>query len=240
MILTNRKFGGIIMTNTKFQKNYDVFNAFLVSGADYDGSLELPKIKTSDLLPNKLVLFSHAMARTWKDFDCWVMFYEHDVKCERLWKNPKKYLNKLKKFNGIISPDFSLFRNMPLVMQQWNTYRNRALAFWLQNNGVKVIPNIRFNDERTYDFCFDSVEKNKVVAIGTYGCIKTKIDREYFKKGLKELVTRLTPKTIIVYGAAPDSIFKPYKDKGIKIVSFDSEFSKAAKSFKNTKRQVTA
>ena len=109
-----------------------------------------------------------------------------------------------------------------------------------QNNGVKVIPNIRFNDERTYDFCFDSVEKNKVVAIGTYGCIKTKIDREYFKKGLKELVTRLTPKTIIVYGAAPDSIFKPYKDKGIKIVSFDSEFSKAAKSFKNTKRQVTA
>ena len=28
--------------------------------------------------------------------------------------------------------------------------------------------------------------------------------------------------------------------EGIKIVSFDSEFSKAAKSFKNTKRQVTA
>ena len=164
------------MTNTKFQKNYDVFNAFLVSGADYEGNIEFPKIKTSDLLPNKIVLFSHAMAKTWKDFDCWVMFYEHDVKCERLWKNPKKYLNKLKKFNGIISPDFSLFRNMPLVMQQWNTYRNRALALWLQNNGIEVIPNIRFNDERTYDFCFDGVEKNKVVAIGTYGCIKTQKD----------------------------------------------------------------
>ena len=37
MILTNKYFEGIIMTKTKFHKNYDVFNAFLVSGADYEG-----------------------------------------------------------------------------------------------------------------------------------------------------------------------------------------------------------
>ncbi len=168
------------------------------------------------------------------------MFYEHDVKCERLWNNPKKYLNKLKKFKGIISPDFSLYRNMPLVMQQWNTYRNRALALWLQNNGIEVIPNVRFNDERTYEFCFDGIEKNKTVSVGTYGCIKTKADRQHFKEGLAQLVTTLAPRNIIVYGSAPDTIFKPYKDMGINIISFDSEFSKVAKSFKSSGRQVTA
>jgi hypothetical protein len=112
-------------------------------------------------------------------------FYEHDKNFERLWNTPNKYLNKLKKFKGVISPDFSLYRNMPLVMQMWNTYRGRALAIWLQDNGVQIIPNVRFNDERTYEFCFCGIEKYSTVAIGTHGCIKKNIDKKYFKNGLE-------------------------------------------------------
>lgn len=217
------------MTNREFNNNYDVFHSYLVEDADYEGYIELPKIRTSNLIPQKLVPFSKAMSKSWNDFDCWVMFYEHDVKFERLWNNPKRYLEKLKRFKGVISPDFSLYQNMPLVMQQWNTYRSRALAVWLQKNDVELIPNVRFNDERTYNFCFDGVEKFKTVAVGTHGCIKNKIDKDYFKKGLAELVKRLSPKTIIVYGATPDDIFKTYKDAGIEIISFESEFSKSRK-----------
>lgn len=213
--------------------SYDVFHSFLVKNADYDGCFEMPKLRTSDKLPDKVISFSKAMAKSWKDYDCWIMFYEHDRKFERLWHNPKQYLNKLKKFKGVISPDFSLFRNMPLSMQIWNTYRGRALAFWLQSNGIEIIPNVRFNDERTYDFCFDGLEKNKTVAVGTHGCIKSRIDREYFKKGLAETVKRLKPQTIIVYGRAPDDIFKEYRDTGLHIIPFESEISKA-------RRQVTA
>ena len=221
------------MTNEKFNNNYDVFHSFLVEDADYEGYIELPKIKTSNLIPKKLVPFSKAMSKTWKDFDCWVMFYEHDVKFERLWNNPKRYLEKLKRFKGVISPDFSLYRNMPLVMQQWNTYRSRALAVWLQNNGIEVIPNVRFGDERTFSFCYDGIEENKTVAVGTHGCIKRKEDKIFFKIGLARMVQRLSPKNIIVYGSAPDSIFKPYKDMGINIIVFESEFSKS-------RRQVIA
>lgn len=221
------------MTDVQFNNNYDVFHSFLVEKADYDGYFELPKIRTSSQLPDRVITFSKAMARTWNDFDCWVMFYEHDVNFERLWHNPKQYLAKLKKFNGIISPDFSLYRNMPLCMQMWNTYRGRAIAVWLQNNGVEIIPNVRFNDERTYEFCFDGIEKFKTVAVGTHGCIKNRIDKDYFKDGLAEMVRRLSPRTIIVYGAAPDDIFKKYRDASINIMPFESEFSKSRK-------QVTA
>ena len=161
------------------------------------------------------------------------MFYEHDKEFERLWNNPKQYLDKLKKFKGVISPDFSLYRNMPLVMQMWNTYRGRALAVWLQNNDIKIIPNVRFGDERTFSFCFDGIEENKTVAVGTHGCIKRKEDKIFFRVGLARMVQRLSPKIIIVYGSAPDNIFKPYKDMGIKIIAFESEFSKSRK-------QVTA
>ncbi|MBR2896626.1 MAG: DUF4417 domain-containing protein [Oscillospiraceae bacterium] len=220
------------MTNEKFH-NYDVFHAFLVENADFDGSLEFPVIKTSDALPNRVVTFSKAMSKNWNDYDCWVVFYEHDRAFERLWHNPKQYLAKLKKFRGVISPDFSLYRNMPLVMQMWNTYRGRALAVWLQNNGIEIIPNVRFGDERTFSFCFDAVEKNKTVAVGTHGCIKRKEDRLFFEVGLARMVQQLSPGTIVVYGSAPERIFKPYRDMGIEIIAFESAFSKSRK-------QVTA
>jgi len=221
------------MDYEKFNNNYDVFNSFLVADAEYEGVIELPKTKTSNQIPEKVISFSRAMSQKWNDFDCFVMFYEHDVRFERLWKNPKRYLQKLKKFKGVISPDFSLYRNMPLVMQMWNTYRGRALAVWLQNNDVEIIPNVRFGDERTFSFCFDGIEDNKAVAIGTHGCIKRKEDKIFFRIGLARMVQRLSPKIIIVYGSAPDNIFKPYKDMGIKIIAFESEFSKSRK-------QVTA
>ena len=48
------------MNNEKFN-NYDVFHAFLVENADFDGQIELPVIKTSDKLPKKVVTFSKAM-----------------------------------------------------------------------------------------------------------------------------------------------------------------------------------
>ena len=89
---------------------------------------ELPVIRTSDLIPEKVITFSKAMSKTWDDFACWVIFYEHDKEFARLWNKPRQYLSKLKTFKGVISPDFSLYRNMPLVMQMRNTYRGRAIA----------------------------------------------------------------------------------------------------------------
>ena len=71
--------------------------------------------------------------------------------------------------------------------------------------------------------------RNKTIAIGTHGCIKLKEDKIYFKLGLAKLVKRLSPKTIIVYGAAPDDIFKEYKNAGINIITFESDFSKSRK-----------
>ena len=204
-----------------------VFKSFLVENANYEGFFELPKLKTSDILPRKIVSFSKAMCRSFTDFNCFIHFYEDDIRFERLWNNTRQYLNKLKKFKGVISPDFSMYRNMPLCMQIWNVYRGRALANWLSENGVEIIPNVRFGDERTYLFCFEGIEKNKTVAVGTHGCIQHKEDRKYFKRGLEELVKRLEPQTIIVYGQAPDDIFKKYKDVGINILQFESEILKS-------------
>lgn len=213
----------------EFNMNYDVFHAFLVEHADYAGCFELPCIRTSSELPKRIIPFSKAMLRKTVDYNQWVAFYEHDQYFERFWKNPKQYLPKLSRFRGVISPDFSLYRNMPLAMQLWSTYKSRALGSWLNYNNVQVIPNVRWGDERTFDFCFDGIEGNKTVAVGTHGCIKQRDDKFYFKEGLAELVKRLSPEVIVVYGAAPDDIFSEYISSGILVIQFDSEFALSRK-----------
>lgn len=206
----------------------DIFRAFLVEKAEYAGCEEMPYIKTSAFLPQKVILFSKAL--TTQNYNQWVVFYEHDAKTIRLWNNPRKYISILRKFNGVITPDFSLYRNMPLIMQKWSTYQSRAIGAWLQNEGVEVIPNVRFSDERSYRFCFDGIKKHGAVAIGTHGCIKKLTDRAYFEKGLAEMVKRLQPHTIIVYGAAPRLIFDKYKARGIQVIQFESEYATTHKA----------
>ena len=213
--------------NSQRKSCKDVFNAFLVSLATYAGVFEFPKIKPIHDIPNRLIAFSKAISC--KDYDQWVHFFEDDFLFERLWRNPAKYLELLKKYKGVILPDFSLYRDMPLAMQIWNIYRSRAIGHWLQVNGVKVIPNIRFGDRRTYRICCDGIERYSVIAIGTHGTLKHKDDRELFLAGLEVVVNRLKPSAIVVYGSAPDKYFKKYADAGIRIVQFDSDYATSRK-----------
>lgn len=201
----------------------DVFHAFLVKNASYDTGLEIPCLKPEHRIPNRLIPFSKAVGST--ECDTWIHFYEDDAAFERIWNKPNKYLPIIKRFNGIITPDFSVYRDMPLVMQHWNIYRSRAIGHWLQENDVPVIPNIRFGDDRTFDVSCAGIQEQGTIAVGTHGCIKLLSDRKYFIAGLGYIVDKLEPSTIVVYGAAPDRIFAPYREKGIEILQFDSEYS---------------
>lgn len=203
----------------------DVFRAFLVETATFDSALEIPRISPENALPSKLIPFSKAVGRT--DFDAWVHFYEDDAAFERIWNNPRTYLPILKRYQGVIAPDFSLYRDMPLVMQQWNIYRSHAIGHWLQENEIPVIANVRWGDERTHDLCCAGVPKHATIAVGSHGCIKLLQEREYFRQGLSHVVEKLSPKTIVVYGTAPDAIFGKYKDAGITVLQFDSDYTVA-------------
>ena len=204
----------------------DSFHAYLVRSAVFDGKWEMPRIEAINEVPDNLILFSEI--RTGNNFSSnqWVHFYTADCRFECLWNNPSKQLSKLKKFRGVISPDFSVYRDLPLSMQAMNVYRNHALAYWLSTKGIKVIPNVRWGDERSYEFCFDGFPRNSVVSVGSNGCIKDAADFECFKNGLAEMNKRLTPHTILVYGPAPDSLFAKYKENGIHIVAYPSEMEK--------------
>lgn len=146
-----------------------------------------------------------------KDKNAIVHFYIYDGAFKQIINNPEKYVEELKKFKAVISPDFSIYYDMIIPDQICNTFWNRAIGAYYQNNGLKVIPNVRWGDSRSYEFCFEGLEKEGTYAIGSYGQIKKKENLYYFEKGLEEFFKILSPKKVYVYGAMPDRIFEKYK-----------------------------
>lgn len=124
------------------------------------------------------------------------------------------YVEELKQYPGVISPDCSLYIDAPLCVQIASIYLNRAVGYYLSKKGIYVIPNIRWGDERTYTdellgekVAFQGVDKHSIVSIGTYGQIRTAESKRYFREGLIAMLDELEPKVVLVYGAMPDTIF---------------------------------
>ena len=88
---------------------------------------------------------------------------------------------------------------------------------------------MRWGDERTFDLSCTGVPQAAAIAVGSHGCMKLGRERQCFAEGLDHAVDRLRPKTLIVYGTAPDAIFLKYKQAGISVLQFDSECMSAHK-----------
>ena len=198
----------------------DGFRADLVETAFFDGNLEIPVIKKPDkiIIPDGMVPFSKRKAdKEHKNFVC---FYEHDLMFRDCLTATDKYLDELSKYPGIISPDCSLYIDMPLCLQIVNVYMNRAVGHYLQSKGLYVIPNIRWGDERTYTtielpekIAFLGAPKHSILSVGTYGCVKSKEAKFYFREGLVAMLDELEPEVVLVYGSMPRQIFEGLKNR---------------------------
>jgi hypothetical protein len=207
----------------------DVFNAFMVEGCTFDGKYDIPVCAPTNIeIPTKLIAYDLTKSST--EYDSYVHFYIDDQKFDGpqgIWNNPEKALERLKKFKGVIIPDFSTNIDFPVSLKIYNTYRMRAFGCYLLKNGINVINNVRWSEPDSYEYCFSGIPKHGIISIGTIGCIKEKVNWTLYKQGLDEMVKRLEPKIILVYGKAPQKFFKELIDNGIIIRQYESQTSMA-------------
>jgi ParB-like chromosome segregation protein Spo0J len=141
------------------------------SKEDSVGPWNLPRLRTDmlmtwDELPENLLAWAGSATKDWPDEDQWwlynfgidstsgmkdpskmiVSFYAFDEYFDSWWFYPDKYVTKLLN-TGIkyaVMPDFSMHTpgEESRVLSLWNLYRNRWLARYMQEAGIKVIPNI--------------------------------------------------------------------------------------------------
>lgn len=204
---------------------------------DFDGMrsyppYDIPVLESCDVVPDDMIGFNYVLSsKKESDFLCGVHFFIDDYQFERIWNSPEKYIEKLKKFQCVCTPDFSPYADMPNAMKIWNVYRNRMIGQMMQDAGINVIPTITWSDESTFDYVINGVKPGGTVAISTVSISKLKSDEQFrkiFQKGIDLVIERMQPKTIILYGSKEIDIdtkgvaikrIKPHvfeKDKGNK------------------------
>lgn len=128
-----------------------------------------------------------------------VHFFLHDYQFERVWKYPDRYVDVLKKFAFVMSPDFSPYADMPRSLKIYNVYRNRWCGRFWQENGVRVIPTVTWSDDDSLKYCLDGVPKNGTIAVSSMG--EGRWARwTQLKKAWPYVVGKLQPKQILLYG----------------------------------------
>ncbi len=206
----------------------DGFQDYLVDGAEFEGGDGIPKLLGVNNAEVPSALVSFTKAKTGKFSKGYIHFYTHDHEYGDLFTNTRKYDALFDKFDGIITPDPTIVIGKSRCLHAVATYMNRAIGLYEQRRGVPVICNVRWGDPSTYDFCFLGAPKHSLVSISTHGVIARdksngNLLRRYFKTGLGEMISRLEPRGVIVYGFMPKDIFGDYIDK-THFYRFPSEF----------------
>lgn len=206
----------------------DGFQEYLVDGATFVGDPGIPMLMDlhNTQIPVAMIPFSKAKCS--KNHRAYVHFYMHDREFSRVLTATTKYLDILKLYDGVITPDCSMTINQAPCLQQANTYMNRAVGFFFQKNGIPVIPNIRWSDESSYEYCFLGVPVGGMVCISTHGCLKSPRLRDAFKKGLEVMIDRLNPSVVLVHGFMPEYIFGEYTSY-VEFHRYPSEFESTHK-----------
>lgn len=127
-----------------------------------------------------------------------VHFYVDDYRFEDIYNNPERSLKRYSQYAFLLTPDFSTYAEMDLWRQIENVAKNRWVGAYWQSKGLKVITSVSWSTPRSYEFCFEGIEEYGTVSVGMIGC---KHDREAFMSGYNEMLERLKPKNIIVFGS---------------------------------------
>ena len=197
--------GGRLMTEENF--NYRTNPMFLRNQFKAFGKYGIPTTPTFDfdydeLEGLRLIGFDRARTGNNNHFGRMVHFFLYDYKFECFWNNPDKYLESLKKYRAVLSPDFSMYTEMATPLQIYNTFRNRWCGAYLASKGIPVIPTVSWGNKNTFNFCFEGIEQGAIVAVSTYMVSANNNhsdQKEFFMRGYNEMLSRLEPRNIICY-----------------------------------------
>ena len=169
------------------------------------GKYDIPKLKPTRFDTCSIIGFNEAKQCKNRN-DKAVHFFLDDYQFERVWNRPDTYVNMLKQFKYVFSPDFSIYSDYPKALQIYNHYRKHWVGAYMQFNGISVIPTIGWSNKESFEWCFDGEPKGSAVAVSSVGTQKSKQAKELFMNGYKEMLERLEPTQILFYGKVPSEI----------------------------------
>lgn len=182
------------------QRNYENLQKRIFKGI---GEYDIPELKPVTCNVDNWISFNFAKGCDEPDIHG-VHFFIDDYQFNRIWTNADTYTQMLGKFKAVMTPDFSTYTDFPKAIQIYNHYRKHWLGAYWQSTGMTVIPTISWSDHDSYTWCFDGEPVGACVAISTVGTQVHKETKSLFMDGYNEMIKRLKPKQVVIYGVVPD------------------------------------
>ena len=163
-----------------------------------------------DLLPQDFFLPEPVQLLSYRERDdsgqhhatAFCHFFLDDYRFESVWTKPDTALNRLRGFCGALTPDFSLYADWPLAVQQWNHYRSQWLGRYWQEQGIRVIPTVNWSTPDSFDWCFTGIPPGQIVALAVPDLRRPTV-KAAFIAGFTAMQAALQPTRILVYGNLP-------------------------------------
>ena len=163
------------------------------------GEYRFPEIKPEKYHPCEYIRFIEAEKCKNRD-GIGVHFFMDDYHFDKIWNMLGRYSKMLSQFDAVLTPQWSLYTDWPKAVNIWDHYKSHYVGAFLQEMGVRVYPSIAWADKESYDWCFDGEPEGGIVAVSNVGCMRHKEDRDLFMEGYKEMLIRLQPKEVLVFG----------------------------------------
>ena len=163
------------------------------------GKFNMPLIKKQDIDLDKIELWCYTKTKQndIENKNKTIHFFTYDWLFENVFEKPDKAMEKLEQYYAVLSPEFSLYWDMPKALQIYSTFKNRWCGAYFQKHGKLVIPTVCCAGSDSYDFCFDGIEQGSVVAVSTY-CREDY--KNEFMKSYNKMLEIIKPSGIICYG----------------------------------------
>lgn len=189
------------------ERNVDMLNS---GKATYDGGglYDIPMIEPVYELPEitEWIGFNYVMSDKHPEGKG-VHFFIEDYQFERVWNNPDAYIDKLRQYAAVASPDFSPFADMPHAMQIWNHFRKHWLGAYWQQHGITVVATIRAStDPRSFDWYLDGEPHGGIVLISSMWVTQSPEIETIFRKEYDNMFDTLHPSKILLYGKQIDGL----------------------------------
>lgn len=180
-------------------RKYDNFKLYYWHGATLIGKYKLPQLAPTQSIPHDVISFNERSGISHPDKH-WLDFFIDDQLFENFWNHPEVSFSKLKRFEGIITTDYSLLPEMLPGQIIWNNTRNRVMAYYLQENGFNIIPTASWCTPDDFEWCFDGLPTGSSIAVSTNGCMSSPYGKRVFLQGVDELYLQKKPSHLIVCG----------------------------------------
>ena len=204
------------------ERTADEYNLRQFDEARAEGFYQIPMLRPTSYIPSDLIGFNYVLSTDRRDAG--VHFFIDDYQFRRCYERPDYYIEKLSTFPCVLTPDWSLYMDMPIAMQIYNVYRSHLFGQMCQDAGIEVIPTLQWAGRESYQFCFDGTPRNSVVAVSTVGVMRSSEGAQIWRDGMAEAIKRLHPKTIVQYGVEmPDFDYQGITVKHIKARGFKGD-----------------